>query len=60
MYICICNPVTDTQVRQAISQGCHSLSALQSALGVGAGCGRCTDSAHEILEQEQSRSVERT
>jgi bacterioferritin-associated ferredoxin len=58
MYVCICNPVTDTQVRQAISQGCQSLSALQSALGVGAGCGRCTESASEILAKEQSRNVE--
>jgi bacterioferritin-associated ferredoxin len=58
MYICICNPVTDTQVRQAISQGCDSLAALQSTLGVGAGCGRCTESAAEILQKEQTRIME--
>ena len=57
MYICICNPVTDTQIRQAISQGCQSLSELQSALGVGAGCGRCKESASEFLAKEQSRTV---
>ena len=52
MYVCICNPITDSQVRQAVSEGCHSLQDLRSNLGVAAYCGRCAESACQILRSE--------
>ncbi len=50
MYVCICNPVTDAQVRQAIHSGCRSLDDLQAKLGVGSMCGRCSECAQDILQ----------
>jgi len=50
MYVCICNPVTDAQVRQAIDSGCRSLDDLQSKLGLGSMCGRCSEYAAGILQ----------
>jgi bacterioferritin-associated ferredoxin len=59
MYVCICNPVTDSQVRQAIDAGCSSLDDLQSKLGVAISCGRCSEFACEMLK-ELGRSVTST
>lgn len=51
MYVCICNPVTDAQVIQAIHSGCRSLDDLQAKLGVASMCGRCSEYAIGILER---------
>lgn len=57
MYVCICNAVTEKQVREAANAGVNDLWGLQRELGVAAGCGSCKDMASEILnENRQSRS----
>ncbi len=53
MYVCICNAVTEREVRDCARQGICSVEELASALGVGAGCGRCRDCAAQILESLQ-------
>jgi bacterioferritin-associated ferredoxin len=55
MYICICNGVTDKEIRKCVERGACSLSELQMELGVATQCGRCRSAAHDILE-EQSRT----
>jgi len=54
MYICICNAVTESQVRECARGGACSLEDLTANLGVGAGCGRCRDCAAEVLEDFQT------
>jgi bacterioferritin-associated ferredoxin len=49
MYICICNAVTEGQVRQCARDGAKCVEQLAGALGVGAGCGRCRETAAAIL-----------
>lgn len=57
MYVCICNAVTEKQVREAVNAGVTDLWGLQRELGVAAGCGSCKDMASEILnENRRSRS----
>ena len=56
MYVCICNNVTDRQIRAAVSEGANSLEALSQKLKVTTGCGRCTDSVHELLETIEAES----
>jgi len=51
VYICICNAVTDRQVKESANAGVRSLDELQQRLGVGAGCGRCRDCAGELLRE---------
>ena len=61
MYVCICNAITDKQIRQAAESGVEDLWELQRRLGVAAGCGSCKDMASEILgESRRSRSTEPT
>ena len=51
MYICICNAVTERQVRECARRGCCSLDDLSVELGVGTACGRCRPVAKEILDE---------
>ncbi len=51
MYICICNAITDRQIRECAGQGAKSVDELAMTLGVGAGCGRCRECAHDLLQQ---------
>ena len=57
MYVCICNAVTDKQIRQAAESGATDLWALQRELGVAAGCGTCRENASEILGEVRSESA---
>lgn len=51
MYVCICNGVTDRDIRQAAEAGCRSVSELTMRTGAGANCGGCLDMASDLLEQ---------
>ncbi len=56
MYVCICNAITDKQIRKAAESGVEDLWSLQRELGVAAGCGSCKEMASEILsESRQTR-----
>jgi bacterioferritin-associated ferredoxin len=50
MYVCICNGVTDKQIRRAIASGARSLEALHDELGVAGQCGGCMEHALTLLE----------
>jgi bacterioferritin-associated ferredoxin len=52
MYVCICNGVTDRQIRRAIDGGARSLQALNEELGVASQCGGCMEHALSMLEGE--------
>ena len=52
MYVCICNGVTDHQIREAAAAGCGSMAELTMRTGCGASCGSCVDMAMEMLERE--------
>jgi len=49
MYICICNAVTERQVRACVDAGAASLGDLQFELGVASCCGCCAATASEYL-----------
>jgi bacterioferritin-associated ferredoxin len=51
MYICICNAITERDVRECARRGCCSLDELSVELGVGSGCGKCRPVAKEILDE---------
>ena len=53
MYICVCNAVTEREIRQCAQLGC-SLDDLREQLGVCTGCGKCKHAARQILREERS------
>ncbi len=50
MYVCICNSVTDREIREAAKNGANSLEALSHQLKVATCCGRCSDCALNLLD----------
>ena len=52
MYVCICNAVTEEQVRRAIAGGARSLDDLREALGLGDQCGKCLEYVRPYLCEE--------
>jgi len=54
MYICICNQVTDKQIKAAIDKGARSMRDLRSKLGVASQCGQCGQCAKAILKEHMT------
>jgi len=49
MYICVCNAITERQVRACVAAGARTLGDLQFELGVASCCGCCAQTAQEYL-----------
>jgi bacterioferritin-associated ferredoxin len=60
MYVCICNAVTERQVKECAQEGARSVDDLTAKLGVAAGCGRCRECAIEILREVCTGSSKKT
>ncbi len=56
MYVCICNAITDKQIRQAADAGVRDLWQLQAELGVASNCGSCKEHASEILREKRQEA----
>jgi len=59
MYVCICNNITEDQVRNVVAKGLSGKDAL-SHLGVGSGCGICVLDAVDRYAREQSTQTQTT
>ncbi|ALM85534.1 bacterioferritin-associated ferredoxin [Bordetella sp. N] len=57
MYICVCNAVTERQVRSCVDAGATSLDDLEFELGVASCCGSCAATAAEYLPGGRCSSV---
>lgn len=51
MYVCICNAVTEKQIRKAARAGATDISDLKAQLGVATGCGTCQEAAIDVLRE---------
>lgn len=54
MYVCVCNAVTERQVRELVDSGCTSVAELRMRTGLGADCGSCLKSAVRLLRGAQA------
>ena len=50
MYICVCHAISERQIREVVDRGAESLNEVQAFLPVASCCGRCEDSAREVIE----------
>ena len=53
MYVCLCNRITETQIKEKLNGEQLSLNCLRKKLGVGTECGSCIPVALELLEEKQ-------
>ena len=56
MYICICNAVTEREIRQCARLGACSLRDLRNELGAANTSGKCKHAAKAILRETRSDS----
>ncbi|ASK33511.1 (2Fe-2S)-binding protein [Alcanivorax sp. N3-2A] len=54
MYVCLCNGITDSHIREAAENGCESLRDLRRELGVGSQCAKCARHARQVLRETRS------
>ncbi|HWD58123.1 MAG TPA: (2Fe-2S)-binding protein [Stellaceae bacterium] len=57
MYICLCNGLTDRDVR-ANCEGCPSVAMVYQALGCAPQCGKCVPYVRQMLREQPSAAVE--
>ena len=54
MYVCLCNGITEGQIREAVSGGARSLRELGQCLGLTSCCGKCADCAKQVVRETLS------
>jgi bacterioferritin-associated ferredoxin len=52
MYVCVCHAVSDREIREAVDHGARSLFDVQCQLPVGSCCGRCEDTARQVVAEQ--------
>ena len=55
MIICLCNGITEKEVRQAAREGARSPEQAYATLDCELQCGCCLDDAQEIIDEEQPK-----
>jgi bacterioferritin-associated ferredoxin len=51
VYVCVCNAVTDRAIREVLDRGAESLFDVQCRLPVASCCGRCEETASQIVDE---------
>ncbi len=57
MYICICEQVTDREIKQAIDDGANTLRKLSNELGIIKQCGQCGKCTKKILNEQKQLNI---
>ena len=55
MIVCVCNAVTESEIRACVELGCTDLESVREAVGVAGCCGACTDCAREIIDRHYAQ-----
>ena len=51
MIVCVCNNVSDRQIREAVDSGMGSMLEMRLHLKVGTDCGKCHSCAKRVLRE---------
>lgn len=57
MYICVCNAIRDSELREAARRLPGDPDAVYEALGCRPQCGQCLDEAAELLIEERAKAA---
>lgn len=56
MYVCVCNAVTDRQIRSQSERSRGTIAEIYRALGIKVQCGKCVRTAKTILAGAQAEA----
>jgi bacterioferritin-associated ferredoxin len=57
MIVCVCNNISDREIRQAVDLGLTSMTELRRDLGVATCCGKCHAFAKNVLAEHMATSA---
>ena len=57
MIVCVCNRITEKEVREAAHKGARSPEAAYACVGCEVQCGCCLDYAHEVIDEELGKRL---
>jgi len=60
MIVCVCNNISDREIRQAVDLGLSTMAELRRDLGVATCCGQCANCACEVLNAHLETKVQVT
>ena len=52
MIVCVCNRITEKEVRKAAHKGCRTPEAAYASLDCEVQCGCCLDYAQDVIDEE--------
>lgn len=53
MYVCICHPITDKQIRQVLEDGAQTTAAVFRHFGHKVQCGKCVPYVRGMVEEHR-------
>ena len=56
MIVCLCEAVSDREIKGCIAKGCRSLGEVRRTCGAGRGCGACHAMVREMIDTAPSLS----
>ncbi|WP_038488071.1 (2Fe-2S)-binding protein [Janthinobacterium agaricidamnosum] len=56
MIVCVCNNISDREIRQAVDLGLSTMAELRRDLGVATCCGKCHSCAKEVLKEHLAQT----
>jgi bacterioferritin-associated ferredoxin len=57
LYACICERISECEVRAAIRCGARTEESVGDACGAGTGCGTCLDRICELIDEETASEL---
>lgn len=57
MIVCVCNNISDREIRLAVDLGLNSMAELRRDLGIATCCGKCHTCAREVLREHMDSKV---
>ncbi|MBS0439000.1 MAG: (2Fe-2S)-binding protein [Proteobacteria bacterium] len=57
MYVCICNAVTESAIREAAAEGVCSMAELERRTGCAGSCGCCAEMAAQVLHESLAQQA---
>ena len=60
MIVCVCEGVSDREVREAITEGSRTLQDIGRSCGAGTDCASCCLTLRQMIDEHQPRRGEST
>ncbi|WP_420497097.1 (2Fe-2S)-binding protein [Sneathiella sedimenti] len=57
MYICLCNGLTDRDIKSAVASGAQRIANVYESLGAAPQCAKCTTNIRDIIRESAGNNA---